>query len=859
MTAAQAVPVSSLHLLMENIHHHGLVLLDGQGRVQLWSPGAEAITGFPATGMIGQPYARLYPREERTRRQPDTDLRSAARDGRLHQEGWRLRQDDSLFWACVTLEALPDGQGFTVVLRDATERKHRQDTLEEAAEHARKTFDSVFAFIAVLTPEGRVMDTNRAPLEAASLNREQVLGRPFADTPWWSHDAATRERLRQAVAQAGAGEAVRHDLSMRVGERGALALDLSLSPVRDAAGRVSRLVACAVDITERKQAELLLKDSEERFHATFDQAPVGIAHVGLNGRWLWVNRRLCELLGYSPRELMERTLQDLTFPDDLNSDRQQARQLLNGQISTYSLEKRYLRRDGQPVWTRLTMALARNQTGEPRYLIAVLEDIDQHQRAEQALSESEARLRSIVETAVDAIVVIDEQGVVESFNPAAQRLLGYEPGEVIGRNVSLLMPTPHRDVHDHYLAQYLRTGQARIIGIGREVEALRKDGARVPVALSVSEMRLATGRKFTGIMHDLRERKRAEEALRQANRQLENTVQELEQRNYEHTLLRELGDLLQTCLSAAEAYQVIGQLIGQLFPDDSGSLYILNEPNQTLEAMVGWGDEFRGEAAFGRDQCWALRRGRPRLVADPDAGLRCPHIASGCGGYVCAPLIAQGHTLGVLNVQFGPKADPAAPQHRETSQRRAITVAEHLALALANLRLRETLRQQAMHDALTGLYNRRHMEEALRRELRRCQRNRRPLGLIMADIDHFKSINDRHGHEAGDALLRALGELLRGQIRSEDVACRYGGEEFLLILPESTLETTWDRAETLRRQVRSLRLTHQDSLLDTVTLSLGVAVLPDHGATVDELVNAADAALYRAKAAGRDRVETAAP
>ena len=184
-----------------------------------------------------------------------------------------------------------------------------------------------------------------------------------------------------------------------------------------------------------------------------------------------------------------------------------------------------------------------------------------------------------------------------------------------------------------------------------------------------------------------------------------------------------------------------------------------------------------------------------------------------------------------------------------------MTVAEDMALALANLRLRETLRSQAIRDPLTGLFNRRYLEETMERELNRVKRQGISLGVIMMDLDHFKEYNDTFGHSAGDELLSALGILLKSQIRGEDIACRYGGEEFLLILPGASLEVALERAESLRQAVKEMHQHHQG--LKPTTLSLGVAVYPDHGDTGLQLIQAADAALYRAKQAGRDRVMAA--
>jgi diguanylate cyclase (GGDEF)-like protein len=226
--------------------------------------------------------------------------------------------------------------------------------------------------------------------------------------------------------------------------------------------------------------------------------------------------------------------------------------------------------------------------------------------------------------------------------------------------------------------------------------------------------------------------------------------------------------------------------------------------------------------------------------------------------------MGQGETLGLMHLQSGsslagsqPKATDLPDGLSENSQksryRLAVTLAKHVGLALANLKLRETLRNQAIRDPLTGLFNRRHMEESLEREILRATRRGTPVGLIMIDIDHFKDFNDSSGHAAGDGILRELASLLQKQTRGEDLACRYGGEEVTLVLSETSLEDALQRAEQLRQEAKHLNIYQGQQALGTITLSVGVAVFPEHGVTVEALLSAADGALYRAKAEGRDR------
>jgi diguanylate cyclase (GGDEF)-like protein len=347
---------------------------------------------------------------------------------------------------------------------------------------------------------------------------------------------------------------------------------------------------------------------------------------------------------------------------------------------------------------------------------------------------------------------------------------------------------------------------------------------------------------------------------------------EREQRNHEIVLLSELGGLLQTCDSIGEAYEVISRQGRKLFPDLSGAVYRISASRTDLELVSSWGENepISGADLFRPEDCWSLRLGREHFVNDPAVDLICRHVVDAVPShYLCVPMMALGEALGVLHLRAEPvqqTSNPGMPAEAwagaatflsDARRRLATAVAEHTAMALANLSLRETLRHQSIRDPLTSLFNRRYFEESLEREVRRAQRRGTSLGVIMLDLDRFKLFNDSFGHEAGDVLLRAFGELLRRKVRGEDVPCRYGGEEFALLLPEASLEAARERAEELRLAAKGLQVAYQDHLLGPVTLSLGVAVYPDQGISGQTVLRAADAALYQSKTDGRDRVTAA--
>ena len=345
-------------------------------------------------------------------------------------------------------------------------------------------------------------------------------------------------------------------------------------------------------------------------------------------------------------------------------------------------------------------------------------------------------------------------------------------------------------------------------------------------------------------------RRVAQGEIEVANERLSQWVEELERRNKEITLLSTLTTFLQACRTPQETYDVITKSMQRSFPNTSGTLGVSRASRNLVAMHSVWGKNPPPQEDFDPNMCWALRRGRTHIVTDPEQGLVCEHMdVQPRRSYLCMPLTAHGEMLGVMTL-----IDLDASWEDDTRSRLAETMSENLGMALANLQLRERLIAQAITDPLTGLYNRRYLEESVIRELSRARRHQTTIGIILLDIDRFKSFNDTHGHHVGDQVLQSLGNFLKAHVRGSDIACRYGGEEFALVMPDSPLEKAIQRAEELREKVKYLSVQHQGGVIGHITLSLGVSSFPLHGATLEGLLLAADNALYRAKAEGRDKV-----
>lgn len=350
-----------------------------------------------------------------------------------------------------------------------------------------------------------------------------------------------------------------------------------------------------------------------------------------------------------------------------------------------------------------------------------------------------------------------------------------------------------------------------------------------------------------GALSLLAGRRRAAESARAA----------MDQRGHEVATLFRMGELLQSSLSPEDIHRVVAHTAEELLPDLGGAFYAFNNSRDRLDLLGAWGGDAEPSVHghFGPGDCWALKRGRPHGRGMASA-LRCEHATAAAPCSLCVPMQARGEVYGVLQF-FAPDGADLQPAQAELAQ----ALADGVSLALANLALREKLRNQALRDELTGLYNRRFLEETLPRLVAHAERRSAPIAVLMLDLDHFKQVNDRYGHAVGDAVLKEVGALLLARLRRMDVACRYGGEELTILMPDCSAQDALMRAREICALVRGLR-DRADSTLPPVTISIGVAAWPDHGEQIGKVMEAADAALYAAKRQGRDRAvpaEAAAP
>jgi diguanylate cyclase (GGDEF)-like protein len=447
----------------------------------------------------------------------------------------------------------------------------------------------------------------------------------------------------------------------------------------------------------------------------------------------------------------------------------------------------------------------------------------------------------LFDLATELFCVLRSDGTMVGPNDAWTRFLGYSSGRLDSLS---LLDILHPDDRERVIPEGSLSGKGSLT-LGVDGRVLCADGIYRVISWTILPspepgMAYALGRNLM---------ESESEAVLTAR---------IEQLHRDIDTLAAMRDNLDMCLTLPEATAVISRFCREAMDGWPGEVWMINASRNLLERIACWGG--CDESALGTmepSQCWAIRGGRPHNYDPTSPGLPCQHHKVLPRRALCIPLKGSNEVLGLLTTWgWSENHDPQWHGYL----RRVTTIAEVLAMGLSNLTLRESLRSQSIRDPLTSLFNRRYMEETFDRELARAGRHHSPVGLIILDIDHFKHFNDEFGHRAGDTALVHLGALLSKTVRADDIACRFGGEEFAVIMPGASLEATTQRAATLAEAVKEIAVKGEGGkVLRALTVSLGVAEFPTHGGTRPDLIAAADNALFVAKRSGRDCLRVAEP
>lgn len=474
------------------------------------------------------------------------------------------------------------------------------------------------------------------------------------------------------------------------------------------------------------------------------------------------------------------------------------------------------------------------------------------QEAHHQLSLSEARYALAQRAARIGSWDYDLRSATLNWSKEVEILFGGLPAtQSSGREAYL------RHVHPDDMArveQAVNTTLQELRPYDIEHRIIRVDGVVRWVAATGDFVCAADGsaQRLVGIVRDITDSKEAQHRLEETNQQLTLALDSLERHATDLTRLNMLNEGLQSSLTVHDAYEVLERTLAQLQLGSGGSLALASDQGRSMRTVASWGDGAGMLNCFNTHDCWAMRRGQRHALQRPDTGPQCKHFISPPNGAIlCQPLQVLGETLGLLTIKA-----PAAINDTDWARvnHLASMVSESLKLALSNIRLREALHEQAIRDPLTHLLNRRYLDETLPRELHRAAREHRKLSVVILDLDHFKHVNDTWGHEAGDVVLAHVAKLVSIHLRASDLACRFGGEEFVVVMLGADLNEAQERMENIAAQVRASHPKMHDQDLPAVSFSAGIAEAFVHGDTADKLLRVADHALYAAKAAGRNRI-----
>jgi diguanylate cyclase (GGDEF)-like protein/PAS domain S-box-containing protein len=618
--------------------------------------------------------------------------------------------------------------------------------------------------------------------------------------------------------------------------RNVSALRLMAGLVAAALGHASEFEVKKQLLAQRTIALAALRESEERFRSSFEYAAIGMAIVGIDGRWRQVNRAICQILGYAEHELLATNFQSITHPPDLDTDLEYVRQLLAGNISDYQMVKRYIHRKGHLIWVMLNVSLVRSGEGDPIYFISQVQDITGRMQVEEALRRSEEEFRSMFELAGIGAAEADlVTGRYVRVNRKLCEMLGYTTEELCSMPISKFTHT-----EDHPLTeQVLDRMRAGAIGEHTaEKRYIHKSGRIVWAILNATVIYDSTGRPIRGVgtMQDITERKRAEWLEQDRRRVLEMVAKDLP---LPEVLTRLAAVIDRQLCCAATAVTVLQdgevQIYAPTLPVDWSDGVRLRALSLSTHLSRGSWDssDSCGVTYLQSDAAW--KELRPIAAAH---GLQC------C--WTIAIKATDETPLGLLTIFSREMRCPSAGEIAtfDMASKLATICIEH----------HNTTRQLAhlvRHDSLTSLPNRIMFEDRLQQGMSMARRSGKAMALMLIDIDHFKSINDTLGHDAGDHLLQQFAHRLRSRLRDTDTMARIGGDEFAVVLPElgNIDDTQLIAKKLLDCLVEPFGLTERKML---VTASIGIAVFPRDSEDGVTLQKKADMALYRAKEHGRN-------
>jgi len=704
---------------------------------------------------------------------------------------------------------------------DITERHQAEQTLRAERDRAQKYLDIAGVLFVALNSKGNITLANVRAGQILGYTHDEIIGMNWFDN-------FIPERMREDTKRAFATLMATDVEPVEYYENPILTKDGSEriiawhnTTLQDQDGSIIGVLSSGEDITEQKRVIAALRESEEKFRILVQHQGEGITAVDEDEIFIFANPAAERIMGVEPGGLIGRSLAEFVDQETFEYLQDQTRARKQGKSTVYTME--IVRADGRKRQLVVTGTPKFSSDGKFTGTYGIFRDITDQKEVEEALKQSEERLRSTIASMDDLVFVIDKNGVfVEYYQPTGKQDLYSPPDQFIGKSFNSVMPSHVSKLTERAIKAVEKTDESQRIEYPMQIA-----GREMWFNTTLSARRDNRGRfaGVTAVCHDITDRKRAENSLQISRQKVED--------------LHGIAHQLMGCKSEEEVLKLIIDGTREIVEFSTCVLFLVDatmiipkiaSPASHLHSIRENGPhEKMALQTWGTQETFIFRCSEELPLKD--------EIPEGIQSGISLPIA----DLGVFQL-----CSTESHAFDSDDARLLELLLRHVAEALQRLRLEQALRNQAIHDYLTGVYNRHYLDQALRRELKRCERHNRPLDFLMIDVDQLKKINDSFGHHTGDRVLQKIASVLQGEIRETDVIVRYGGDEFLILLPQSNIdpENFMKRlSETATKRIA------EESLVDfPVRLSVGWARWdPNRPETVDTILAEADRRMYENK------------
>jgi len=706
------------------------------------------------------------------------------------------------------------------------ERERIQDALQQSEEKLRTIFESLGDALIVTDLTGTVIEVNEAALRVGGYSsKDELIGRNSVELISAEDVKRASEYMAKAFKE-GQNVLIEHKMMTKDGRE--IDVEASGAMLRNVRGKPVGVVSVVKDITERKrmQEDLLLKES------ALEHSINAIAFSDMGGNITYLNQACLQLWGGgSKEELLGKPYWKLLEVESEELLKEIATSVFKNQVWEGEVVSR--KKDGSEVILQVLTGIVNDSSGNPIQTVSAFINITERKRAEEALRDSEELSRGMLETAAMGIYLLKD-GRFQYVNRLFEEITGYKSKELLG---TYSLDHVHPDDRETVRAEAIRCLKGKR-SLPFEYRFVRKNSEVIWVLDRVTSIQRKGERSVLGIFMDINERKRIEAEVAEYTRQIE-------------TLL-DIGVTVSQTLNLTELLNSVLDRVMAVVGVEMGGIYLIDREAEELVLRA-----HRGAPAGILSKIERLKAdrltfsGKPVVVEDAGGDIKLKGIgreAKGLQSFAALPIMAKENLLGIMGV--------GSYEIRKFPEREIellVNIANQIGMAVDNAQLYGQAVELASTDGLTGLYNRRYLMEQIEREFIRSKRSKVPLSLVMVDLDGLKAINDNYGHAQGDEFLRALGKIIINSTRASDIAARWGGDEFMLLTPETDSRAAMRIGERVRAQVEEYGVELKGNRIG-MSISVGIASYPDHAAEVTELLGKVDSAMYNAKRGGKNQV-----